>query len=74
MEYMDYELPKCYRILFSTVSDAIDAIERLDFGETKRLLIQGQLDAEDAFMREVEKAGESGESEIGHIKIQRKYG
>jgi len=66
VEYIEYELPKGYRILFKTVSDAIDAIERQDFGETKRILIQGELDAEDAFMGEVEAA------ETGHAKKRRR--
>lgn len=74
MEYIEYELPECYRILFNTVSDAIDAIEEQDFGEAKRLLIQGQLDAEDAFIKEAEEAQKAGKAEIGHIEVNYKYG
>ena len=40
------ELPKYYTTLFNTAADALAALERQDFGTAKRLLIQGQLQAE----------------------------
>lgn len=40
------ELPKYYTTLFNTAAGALAALERQDFGTAKRLLIQGQLQAE----------------------------
>ena len=40
------ELPKYYTTLFNTAADALAALERQDFGTAKRVLIQGQLQAE----------------------------
>ena len=46
------ELPKYYLVLFDAVDRAICAIESQDYGQAKQILIQGQQDAEDAFVSE----------------------
>ncbi len=71
MEYVEFELPMCYKILFRTVSDAIDAMELEDFEKAKQILIQGELDAEDALLDEAEEAEEVWGRKIGKIKKHR---
>lgn len=43
------ELPNYYTILFNAVTDAIDALDRQDFGQARTLLIRGQQQAETAY-------------------------
>ncbi len=43
------ELPHYYTVLFNAATDAIAALERLDFGTAKTFLIQGQQRSEDAY-------------------------
>lgn len=40
------ELPKFYTILFNAVEEALAALDRMDFGTAKTLLLRGQLRAE----------------------------
>ncbi len=47
-------LPKYYTVLFNAVTDAIEALDRLDYGTARQLLIQGQQAAEDACLEEEE--------------------
>ena len=42
------ELPNYYTILFNAVTDAIDALDRQDFGQARALLVRGQQQAENA--------------------------
>ena len=44
----DYKKP--YLILFNGITDAIHAMEELDFGRAKRILKYAQYDAEEAFI------------------------
>lgn len=43
-------LPDYYTILFNAVTDAIAALDRQDFGQARTLLVQGQQQAETAYM------------------------
>jgi hypothetical protein len=43
------ELPRYYTVLFNAVTDAIAALEQQDYGTARKLLIQGQRAAEEAF-------------------------
>ena len=45
-------LPAYYTALFAAVEDAIEAIEAMDFGTAKKLLIQGQQTAETLYLEE----------------------
>lgn len=58
-------LPSYYTILFNAVTDAIQALDRQDFGQARALLVQGQQQAEDAYIAEAE-AGQvpKGDMEI----------
>lgn len=47
-------LPSYYTILFNAVTDAIQALDRQDFGQARALLVQGQQQAEDAYIAEAE--------------------
>lgn len=47
-------LPRYYTILFNAVTDAIAALDRQDFGQARALLVQGQQQAEDAYIAEAE--------------------
>ena len=42
-------LPSYYTILFNAVTDAIDALDRQDFGQARALLVRGQQQAETAY-------------------------
>lgn len=48
------DLPKYYTILFTAMTKAIDALNECDYGLAKRLLIQGQQAAEDAYLEQDE--------------------
>ena len=39
-----------YFILFSCISHALEAMEELDFGKAKKLLKEGQTNAEEAYL------------------------
>ena len=41
---------KPYLILFTHISQALDAMEELDFGRAKNLLKEGQRNAEEAYL------------------------
>ena len=43
-------LPAYYTVLFNAVTDAIDALDRQDLGQARLLLVQGQQQAEDAYL------------------------
>ena len=43
-------IPRYYTILFNAVTDAIAALDRQDFGQARTLLVQGQQQAETAYM------------------------
>ncbi|MCI9121665.1 MAG: hypothetical protein HFG00_09115 [Oscillibacter sp.] len=43
------ELPKYYTILFNAVEDALEALEQQNYGIAKKRLLQGQLQAEEAY-------------------------
>ena len=47
-------LPSYYTILFNALTDAIQALDRQDFGQARALLVQGQQQAEDAYIAEAE--------------------
>ena len=49
------ELPKYYTILFNAVEDAVAAMDRLDFGTAKSMLIRGQVLAEEAYCSTMER-------------------
>lgn len=46
------ELPRCYTHLFSRVSDAIEALARQNFGESRDILIRAQQEAEELYINE----------------------
>ena len=48
-------LPKCYTVLFNTLTEVIEAIDRMDFGTARALLIRGQQEAEEAYASEEEE-------------------
>ncbi len=52
MEYIKNELPKGYKILFNAVEKALDAISKQNYGIAKTLLVEGQLQAESAFVED----------------------
>jgi len=63
MEYIENELPKCYKILFDAVEKAIDAINQKNYGIARTLLMQGQAQAENAFVEDgAEEPADSGET------------
>ena len=43
-------LPVYYTILFNGITDALNALERLDIGRAKDILIHSQQAAEDAYI------------------------
>lgn len=43
-------LSKPYTVLFNAVTDALTALDRLDFGTARELLVQGQLQGEAWFI------------------------
>ncbi len=49
-------LPKYYITLFNAVSEAIDALDALNFGTARAFLVQGQQEAEDEFVAACEEA------------------
>lgn len=49
------ELPRYYTILFNAVEDAVAAMDRLDFGTAKSMLIRGQILAEGEYLALTEK-------------------
>ena len=49
------ELPLCYTVLFNAVTDAIDALQEQNYGLALGRLIQGQRDAEDAYIDMLEE-------------------
>ena len=49
------ELPLCYTVLFNAVTDAIDALQEQNYGLALERLIQGQRDAEDAYIGMLEE-------------------
>ena len=44
------EYKKPYLILFSAITDAIEELQRQNFGLARELLIQAQRDAEEAYL------------------------
>ena len=58
-------LPRYYTILFNAVTDAIAALDRQDFGQARALLVQGQQQAEDAYIAEAE----AGQAPKGDVEI-----
>lgn len=54
------ELPRYYTLLFNAVEEAVAAMERLDFGTAKSMLVRGQILAEEEYcaMTEREKPKE----------------
>ena len=48
-------LPKCYTVLFNTLTEVIEAIDRMDFGTARALLIRGQQEAEEAYASKEEE-------------------
>lgn len=44
------ELPKYYTVLFNAVEEASAALDRMDFGVAKTLLLRGQLQAEGEYL------------------------
>ena len=58
-------LPSYYTILFNAVTDAIQALDRQDFGQARALLVQGQQQAEDAYIAEAE----AGQAPKGAVEI-----
>ncbi len=48
------ELPKYYTVLFNAVTDALEALERQDFGTARALLERGQREAEDIYAQEAQ--------------------
>ncbi len=44
------EYQKSYLVLWQSVSEAIEAIEQLNYGIAKELLLKGQRKAEEAFI------------------------
>lgn len=53
------ELPKYYTVLFNAVEEAMAALDRLDIGTAKTLLLRGQLQAEGEYLA----AGEHEQTE-----------
>ena len=49
----DYQ--KMYTIMFNAATDALNALERLDIGRAKELLVQAQLKAEGEYLASGEK-------------------
>ena len=49
----DYQ--KLYTLLFNAYTDAVEAIDRMDFGEAKAILIRAQQQAENCYI-EAEQA------------------
>lgn len=41
---------KLYLLLFNHISRALEAMEELDFGKAKNLLIEGQIKAEETYL------------------------
>ena len=48
------ELPRCYTVLFEAVEQAILAINAQNYGLARQYLIQGQQNAEEAYLAEDE--------------------
>ena len=48
-------LPKYYTILFNAVEEAMAALDRMDFGVAKTLLLRGQLRAEGEYLAAEER-------------------
>lgn len=41
-----------YHLLFNSITDALEAMENLDFGEAKRVLVKAQQEAEEVYLSE----------------------
>jgi hypothetical protein len=54
------KLPRYYTVLFNVVSDAIAALEQQNYGIAMNLLLQGQQEAEKAFVEEPESKEQGG--------------
>jgi len=52
------DLPKYYTVLFNAVEEAMAALERMDFGTAKTLLLRGQLQAEGEYLAAEEQGKE----------------
>ncbi len=62
------EMPRYYKILFNAVTTALIAMNRMDFGTAKRCLIEGQTEAEEAFISDLkEKGDDEGKETEGHV-------
>ena len=48
------DLPNYYTALFNAVTDAIAALDKQNYGEAREILIQGQQDAEEAYLNQVQ--------------------
>lgn len=55
------ELPRYYTILFNAVEDAVAAMERMDFGTAKSMLVRGQILAEEAYLAQAQTEKEKKE-------------
>ena len=53
---VDYK--KLYFLLFNQISFALEAMEELDFGKAKKLLIEGHVKAEDAYLEDTDPSAE----------------
>lgn len=49
---VDYQ--KLYTLLFNAYTDAIEAMDRMNFGAAKDILIHAQQQAEDCYIEETE--------------------
>lgn len=49
------ELPKYYALLSNAVEEAVAALDRLDFGTAKSMLVRGQVLAEEEYLAAAEK-------------------
>lgn len=51
------ELPKFYTILFNAIEPALQSLDDQNYGLAKKILIESQQKAEDAFLAADEKCG-----------------
>ena len=58
-----YRYQKMYSIMFDVVTDALNALDRLDVGRAKELLMQAQLRAEGEYLASGEEETQTGHRE-----------
>ena len=51
----DYQ--KLYTMLFNACTDAVEAMDRMDFGTARTLLVRAQQEAEERYLSAEESAG-----------------